>query len=165
MKGFMLYSGIEYETDKEQGLQLLTRAADAGYNKACMMLIDYYSAKQTADPAKALHYKEIALATGELMYAYEVARSYEKGKIVEADGDKASLYYAKLATAEEKSGKQKKALKNLKKFSSDGVHWDTRKTKKLRKKRQAEQKKEISVREEAETAVQDALAEDDAKNK
>lgn len=165
MKGCMLYSGIEYQADKTQGLELVTRAAEAGYNKACMFMIDYYTAKETADPAKALHYKEIALATGELMYAYEVARSYEKGKIVDVNGDKASLYYAKLVASEDNAGKKKKALKNLKKFSSDGVHWDTKKTKKLRKKQQKEQKKEISVREEAETAVQDALAEDDGQGK
>ena len=159
MKGFMLYNGMAFDEDKEQGIELITRAADAGYRKACVFLIAYYSAKATADPVKALRYKEIAVAAGEIGYAYEVARSYEQGKVVTANGNKASLYYAKLAMTEEKAGKKDKALKNLKRFKKDNGNWDTRKTKKLRL---AEEKKAAaSTRDEAVKAVQSALNAED----
>lgn len=162
MKGYMLYSAIAFEEDKTQGLELITRAADAGYLKACTFLIKYYTTKGTADTAKALHYKEIALLTGELMYAYEVARSYEQGKVVVADGDKASLYYAKLATAEEKNSKKKKALKNIKRFKTDdGIHWDSAKTKKMKKKFIKNNAENADIRKEAEEVVKKAV-EDDA---
>lgn len=160
MKGYMTYKGMVYQQNTDEGLDLITRAAEAGYKKACTFLIQYYTTKGTADSAKALHYKEIVVATGDLMYAYEVARSYEKGKVVTADGNKASLYYAKLAMTEDKAGKKKKALKNLKHFKcNDGVHWDTRRTRKLRLRaeKEAQRENEKTVREQAEDAVNEAL--------
>ena len=160
MKGFMLYSGLIYEEDKAEGLAMITRAADACYRKACNFLVAYYSAKDTADPAKALQYKELALLTGEINYAYEVARSYESGKTVVADGDKASFYYAKLALSEDKHGKKKKALKNLKRFkSSDGIHWDSSTSRKMKKKTEKVKEKDPDAYVLAEETVKDAVDE------
>ena len=164
MKGFMLYSGLIYEEDKAEGLAMITRAADACYRKACNFLVAYYSAKDTADPAKALQYKELALLTGEINYAYEVARSYESGKTVVADGDKASFYYAKLALSEDKHGKKKKALKNLKRFkSSDGIHWDSSTSRKMKKKAEKVKEKDpdayVLAEETVKAAVDESLSE------
>lgn len=138
MKGFMLYNGILLAEDQGAGLECITKAAEAGYLKACNFLIRYYSAKGTEDKEKALHFKEIAVEVGDVMYAYDVARNYEKGGITEIDGDKASLYYARLALSDDKASKKKKALKSLKRFKTeDGVHWETAAMKKRRAKEAA----------------------------
>ena len=128
---------------KEQGAGLL-----------CMEMIS----------AKALQYKELALLTGEINYAYEVARSYERGKTVVADGDKASFYYAKLALSEDKHGKKKKALKNLKRFkSSDGIHWDSSTSRKMKKKAEKVKEKDpdayVLAEETVKAAVDESLSE------
>ena len=80
------------------------------------------------------------------------------GKIVVADGDKASLYYAKLAVSDD-GDKKKKALKQLRHYKADSDgHWDNSRTRKSRK--QAEAAGAASdADKEAEEAVKAALEE------
>ncbi len=152
------------EKDPEALSLNLTKAMNAGSDQAARLAVVYYT-KKTKDPGNAVLAKEalIGFDMGD-RYLYEVARAYEKGKVVEKDESKAAIYYA--LAWKRSASKHGKALKKLKKYTKYDGDWMTKKSaKKAMKAAKKEAKASKKAAKEAAKASKKAAKNDNKESK